>query len=118
MSDSSKRDEWDRHNRDEAKERAAQQEAAGAGHKPILSAPYANVSGSPGANEAHRDVAVLVDEYERATATERMAWLAVRDSLAYEHDSAAWNAWRDAVERTQQAARSLVNYETRRSSRS
>jgi hypothetical protein len=115
MSDSSKRDEWDRHNRDEAKERAAQQEAAGTAHKPVLTQPYANLSGSPGANDAKLDLAALVDEYERATAAERAAWLAVRDLMTHEHDSGAWNAWRDAVERTQQGARALVNYEAGRS---
>lgn len=118
MSDSTKRDEWDRHNRDEANERAAQQEAAGAAYKPVLTEPYANLSGSPGVNDAKLDVAALVDEYERASAAERAAWLAVRDLVAQEHDSGAWNAWRDAVERTQQAARSLVNYGTGRSARS
>lgn len=118
MSDFSKRDEWDRHNRDEAKERAAQQESAGPAYKPVLTQPYANLSGAPEARDAELDISVLVDDYERATAAERVAWLAMRDLISQENDSAEWNAWRDAVERTQQAARSLVNHEASRSGRS
>lgn len=114
MSDSSKRDEWDRHNRDEAKERAAQQASAGPGHEPVITEPYAMLGGVPGGGVGKLDVASLVDEYERAMAAERVAWLAVRDLVAQEHDSGAWNAWRDAVERTQQAARSLVDQDAAR----
>lgn len=118
MSNSDKRDEWDQHNRDEAKERAAQQEAAGSAFRPVLAAPYASLGGSPAGSEAPLDAAPLVDEYERATVAERRAWLAVRDVIAHEPDADGWNAWRDAVERTQLAVRSLVNYETARSARS
>jgi hypothetical protein len=110
MTDSSKRDEWDRHNRDEAKERAVQQEAAGMAYRPVLTEPYANLSGAPEARDAELDIAALAAEYERSADAERVAWLAVRDLVAHERDLAAWNAWRDAVERTQQAARSLVNH--------
>lgn len=114
MTDNSKRDQWDQHNRDEAKERAAQQEAAGPGHRPVPTAAYANVVGSPALPHADLDVAALIDEYERATAAERQAWLAVRDLLAHDSGAAIWNAWRDAVERTQRAARSIVDYATAR----
>ena len=115
MSDSSKRDEWDQHNRDEARERAVQQEAAGASYRPVPTERYANLSGSPAATDADLDVTVLIDEYERAAAAERTAWLSARDLLADETGPGTWDAWRDAVERTQQAARSLVNYQTGRS---
>ena len=115
MSDSSKRDEWDQHNRDEAKQRAAQQEAAGAGYRPVPNEAYATLSGPPQARDADLDVAVLIDEYERATAAERLAWLAVRGTAVHETGIDAWNRWRDAVERTQKAARSLVNHRTVRS---
>ena len=118
MSDTSKRDEWDQHNRDEAKERAAQQEAAGPMHMPVPTEPYANLSGSPGARDAGLDRSGLFDEYERAMAAERTAWLAARDLVADGSGIRAWNAWRDAVERTQQAARSVVNYQAGRSVRS
>ena len=118
MSDTSKRDEWDQHNRDEAKERAAQQEAAGSMHRPVPTEPYANLSGSPGARDADLDRAALFDEYGRAMAAEHMAWLAARDLVADERGIGAWNAWRDAVERTQQAARAVVNYQAGRSARS
>ena len=117
MSNSSKRDEWDQHNRDEANERAAQQEAAGPGHRPVPTEAYANLSGSPGARDADMDVGALVGEYERATAAERLAWLAVRDLVASDIGTDGWNAWRDAVERTQKAARTLVNYGTGRFAR-
>jgi hypothetical protein len=109
MSESSKRDEWDEHNRDEARERAAQQESAGPTHRPVPVEPYASLGGLPAAPHAVRDVSALVEEYERATETERLAWLALRDTVAEDRGSEAWNRWRDAVERTQQAARSLVN---------
>lgn len=112
VSDASKRDEWDQHNRDEAKERAAQQEAAGPGYKPVPSAPYASLGGSPEARDAAVNVAALVDEYERAAAAERLAWVAARDLVAHDTGSGPWNAWRDAVERTQKAARRLVNRAT------
>lgn len=118
MSDASKRDEWDQHNRDEAKERAAQQEAAGPMHMPVPTEPYANLGGSPGSRDADPDTTDLFGEYERATAAERTAWIAARDRVADEAGIGAWNAWRDAVERTQQAARSLVDYQTGRSARS
>jgi hypothetical protein len=114
VSDSSKRDQWDQHNRDEAKERATQQESAGPGHRPVPVQTYANLSGSPEAPGIPLDVAVLIDEYERATAAERLAWLGARNSIAGRSDSNAWNSWRDAVERTQRAARSLVDHETGR----
>ncbi len=118
MSDFSKRDEWDQHNRDEAKKRAAQQEAAGPTYRPVPIEPYASLGGSPGAGDVDLDVTVLTDEYERAAAAERTAWLQARDLIADETGSGAWDAWRDAVERTQQAARSLVNYQTGRSASS
>lgn len=109
MSDSTKRDEWDQHNRDEAKERALQQEAAGPGYQPVPAAPYTNLGGSPGAKDGERDVAALVEEYERAAAAERLAWLAARVLADPAAGAGAWNAWRDAVERTQKATRALVN---------
>ena len=111
MSDSNKRDQWDQHNRDESQERAAQQEAAGPGHRPVPTEPYANLSGSPDARDADLDVTALIDEYERATAAERSAWHAARDLVGHQTGGEAWNAWRDAVERTEKAARFLVNYE-------
>jgi hypothetical protein len=61
------------------------------------------------------DLDVLIGEYEHATATERLAWLAARDLVAGEGGTAAWKTWRDAVERTQKAARALVNFDTGRS---
>ena len=118
MSDFSKRDEWDQHNRDEAKERAAQQEAAGPTYRPVPTEPYASLGGSAAGSDADLDVTVLIDEYERAAAAERMAWLPARDLAADDTGSRAWEAWRDAVERTQQAARSLVNHQTGRSTSS
>lgn len=118
LSDSSKRDEWDQHNRDEAKERAAQQKAAGPTYKPVPTEPYANLSGSPAASDADLDVTILIDEYERAAAAERTVWLTARDLVSDQAGMGAWEAWRDAVERTQQAARSLVNYQTGRSIKS
>ena len=114
MSDANKRDEWEQHNRDEANARAAQQEAAGPMHRPVPTEPYARLSGSAEARIADLDVGALIDAYERATNAERVAWLAARDLIPDENGIGAWNAWRDAVERTQQAARSLVNYDTAR----
>lgn len=117
MSDASKRDEWEQHNRDEAKERAAQQEAAGPMYRPVPTEPYASLGGSPEVRNADLDVGILIDNYERAAAAERLAWLATRDLIPDESGAGAWNAWRDAVERTQQAARALVNYDAGRSAR-
>lgn len=114
MSNSSKRDEWDQHNRDEAKARAAQQEAAGPTYRPVPTEPYASLSGSPASRDADLDVGVLIEEYERANAAERLAWLAARDLVADRSGTAAWNEWRDAVERSQKAARALVNFDTGR----
>jgi hypothetical protein len=112
MSESSKRDEWDRHNRDEAKERAAQQSAAGPTHRPVPVEPYVSLTEQPAARDTDLNLAVLVEEYERATAAERLAWLAQRNRVAEARGTEAWNAWRDAVERTQRAVRLLVNYGT------
>src|SRR6185503_7941602 len=109
MSESNKRDEWDEHNRDEATKRAVQQKSAGPTHRPVPVAPYASHGGLPATPEAARDVGALIQDYERAAETERLAWLALRHSVADDRSSEAWNHWRDAVERTQQAARSLVN---------
>ena len=114
MSDSSKRDEWDQHNRDEAKERAAQQEAAGPAYRPVPTEPYVSLSGAPASRDADLDVRVLIAEYERASAAERLAWLAARDLVGAQSGTAAWNEWRDSVERTQKAARALVNYDAGR----
>ena len=110
MNDAIKRDEWDQHNRDEAKERAAQQETAGPTHAPVRTEPYANLAGTHAAAGADVDVAVLIEAYERATESERRAWLAARELVAQDGRVGAWNAWRDAVERTQQAARCLVDH--------
>lgn len=112
MSESSKRDEWDQHNRDEAKQRALQQESAGAESRPVPAGPYAHLSGSPAGKGTELNVTGLIAEYERATAAERLAWLAARDLIAREIRAEAWNGWRDAVERTQEAARTLVNHDT------
>ena len=117
MNDPTKRDQWDQHNRDEAMERAVQQEAAGPSHRPVPAEPYASAGASPAARDASVDAAALRDDYERATAAERLAWLAVRDLLADGSAAGALNEWRDAVERTQQAARALVSYESGRSAR-
>jgi hypothetical protein len=112
MSTPTKRDEWDRHNRDEATARDAQQEAAGPTHRPVPAEPYASPNVQPAAPDARLDVATLIQDYERATMAERVAWLATRDRMADESGIEAWNAWRDAVERTQRAARRLVDHGT------
>ena len=111
-----KRDEWDRHNRDEAQARADQQTAAGPTHKPVPLEPYAAASTQPAARDADLDAGALAEEYERAAAAERQAWLAFRNGI--EDDSGggqqAWDEWRDALERAQRAARRIVNYRTAR----
>jgi hypothetical protein len=112
MSEENKRDEWDRHNRDEAKERAAQQALAGPSHRPVPAQPYASLNVQPAARDADLNLAALVEEYERATSAEHVAWLALRSRIAEAGGTALWNAWRDAVERTQRAMRLLVNYDT------
>jgi hypothetical protein len=110
----SDRDRWDRQNRDEAAARAAQQEAAGPTHRPVPVAPYAGVSLQPKPGDRHADVELLVREYESATAAEQVAWAALGDLASRPAESTAWNRWRDAVERTQRAARALVNFDTAR----
>jgi len=102
---STKRDEFDRHNRDEAQERAVQQVAAGPTHKPVPVEPYATTAVEPAARGASADLTSLVEEYERATSAELMAWHAARDQLAGSASVQSWNQWRDSVERTQRAAR-------------
>lgn len=113
-----KRDEWDRHNRDEAQARADQQAAAGPTHNPVPLEPYAAGSTQPAARDADADLdaAALAGEYERAAAAERQAWLAARSVMDDDSGSSrqAWDEWRDSVERTQRAARRLVNYSTAR----
>jgi hypothetical protein len=110
-----KRDEWDRHNRDEAQARADQQAAAGPTHKPVPLEPYAAGGTQPAARDADLDAGALADEYERAAAAERQAWLAARNLIDDDGGGKlAWDEWRDAVERTQRAARRIVNYRTAR----
>jgi hypothetical protein len=118
MDTANKRDVWDRHNRDEAAARAAQQDAAGPTHKPVAVEAYATSTIEPHSNDAQVNVATLIEEYERATAAEHVAWLAARLQAADPAGVQSWNGWRDSVERTQRAARCLVNYNIARSSSS
>lgn len=110
----SAREQWDRHNRDEAAARGAQQQAAGPDHSPVPAAPYASSAIQPAAADAHMDAARLADEYERASAAERAAWLRARGAIG-DAGAQQWNDWRDAVERTHRAALDLVNYSNARS---
>lgn len=87
MSEPSKRNEWDEHNRDEAKELATQQQSAGPTHRPVPVEPYVSVGGSQAHAGAIRYVGALTETYERATAAERLAWLALRNSLADDRSS-------------------------------
>lgn len=114
MSTSGKRDEWDRHNRDEATARAAQQLEAGPLHEPVPVEPYAGLSVQPHARDADLDLATLIDEYERAVVIERKEWLLARASLTETSAPEVWETWRSAVECSQRAALRLVNYGTAR----
>lgn len=118
MDTPNKRDEWDRHNRDEAAARAAQQVAAGSTHTPVAVETYATSTIEPNPADAQLNVATLIEEYERATAAEHVAWLAARLQVADPGGAQSWNQWRDTVERTQRAARRLVNYNIAQSSSS
>ena len=109
MTEPNKRDEWDRHNRDEAQARAAQQVSAGPTHRPVVPELYARVGAPSQGERAERSLAALVDEYERATTGERLAWLALRACIESQGaDAGEWDEWRDALERTQSAARALI----------
>lgn len=111
----SAREQWDRHNRDEAAARDAQQEAAGPDHSPVRAEPYASSAMQPGAADACMDAVRLAAEYERAAAAERVAWLRARSALGQAGGAREWSEWRDAVERTHSAALGLVNYGNARS---
>lgn len=94
----------DRHSRDEAELRRGQQEAAGEHHAPVEAYPQHGAE-----PESPPPADALVDDYERALALERAAWDAVKGSAHAAKFSAAWQAWRTAVEARDAATRALIN---------
>jgi hypothetical protein len=95
----------DRHSRDEAEMRRAQQRSAGTGHLPVEAYPQHGAHpDDPVAGEAG-----AVEAYEAALRKEQSAWQRLK-SLRQESDLAvAWHEWRSAVEERDRATRLLIN---------
>jgi hypothetical protein len=95
----------DRHSREEAALREAQQASAGAS-RPVE--PYPPHGGAASREGEHLPTRVeLVRLYETALAREQAAWLQVRGSS--EPAAASWDSWRAAVEERDKATRLLIN---------
>jgi hypothetical protein len=105
MNEIEKRAMKDRHSREEAALREAQQVSAGTSRPVEAYPPHGGASSPEGERLSTR--AELVHRYETAFAQEQAAWLQIRGFP--EPTAASWDAWRAAVEERDKATRLLIN---------
>lgn len=104
MDEKQAREMKDRHSRDEAEMRRAQQRSAGSGHAPVE--PYPQHGAQP--QDVIAAGKTAVEEYESALRKEQAAWQRLK-AVPQGAAGALWHEWRSAVEERDRATRVLIN---------